>query len=128
MSKAAGGLRDRRRRDVLELLARARPASLDPGQSELPAERAAARLAAADGAPRAGTAGPARERPGGPQPRRRPRRGLLAGAGLTVTAAAAAAAVLVAPAGSGAPPAHRGPQPVLLPAATVRLVAAASPP
>ena len=47
MSKAAGGLRDRRRRDVLELLARARPASLDPGQSELPAERAAARLAAA---------------------------------------------------------------------------------
>jgi hypothetical protein len=126
MSKAAGGLRDRRRRDVLELLARARPASLDPGQSGLPAERAAALLAAADGAPRADTAAPAREMPGGPRPRRHPRRGLLAGAGLTVTAGAAAAAVLVATAGSGAPPVHHGAQPVLLTAATVRQVAAAS--
>ena len=41
MSKAAGGLRDRRRRDVLELLARARPASLDQGQSGPPADQAA---------------------------------------------------------------------------------------
>ena len=127
MSKAAGGLRDRRGRDVLELLARARPASLDPGQSGPPAQQAAARLAAADGAPRADTAAPAREMPGGPRPRRHPRRGLLAGAGLTVTAAAAATAVLVATAGGGAPsPAHPGPQPVLLTAATVRQVAAAS--
>jgi len=126
MSKAAGGVRDRRRRDVLELLARARPASLDRGQAGLPAEQAAARLAAADGPPRADTAGTAREMPGGPQPHRHKRRGLLAGAGLTVTAAAAAAAVLVATGGSGAPPVHRGPQPVLLTAATVRQVAAAS--
>jgi len=126
MSKAAGGLRDRCRRDVLELLARARPASLDPGQSRLSAEQAAARLAAADGASRADTAGPAREMPGGRHPHRHQRRGLLAGAGLTVTAAAAAAAVLVATAGGGAPPVRRGPQPVLLTAATVRQVAAAS--
>jgi hypothetical protein len=126
MSKAAGGLRDRHGRDVLELLARARPASLDPGQNGPPAEQAAARLAAADGASLADPAGPVREMPAGPHPRRRPRRGLLAGAGLTVTAAAAAAAVLVATAGGGAPPVHRGPQPVLLTAATVRQVAAAS--
>ena len=63
MSKAAGGLRDRRRRDVLELLARARPASLDPGQSGPPAQQAAARLAAADGASRAGPAVSARGTP-----------------------------------------------------------------
>src|SRR6516225_3339033 len=46
MTKPAGGLRDRRRPDVMELLARARPASLNSGQD--PQQRAAeiARLAA----------------------------------------------------------------------------------
>jgi hypothetical protein len=112
---------------VLGLLARARPAGLDrdPGQGRagLPPEEVAARLAAAHGAPGAEPAGRERQLPGGP----RHRRGLLAGAGLTVTAAAAAAAVLVATAGSGAPPsAHHGPQPVLLAASTVRQVATAS--
>ena len=122
MSKAAGGLRDRRRHDVLELLARARPASLDPGQAGLPPEEIAARLAMAHGAPQASTAGAAQQLPGG----RRARRGPLAGAGLILTAAATGTAVLVATAGSGVPLVHRAVQPVLLTAATVRQVAAAS--
>jgi len=121
MSKAAGGARERHRRDVLELLAQARPASLDPGPSGLPPEEFAARLTAAHGVPGAETAGTA-ETPG----RRYPRRGLLAGAGLTVTAAGAATAVLLATAGGSTPPQRRAPQPVLLTAATVRQVATAS--
>jgi hypothetical protein len=48
MTKPAGGLRGRRRGDVMELLARARPASLDPGQARPRAAEVAARLAAAD--------------------------------------------------------------------------------
>ena len=47
MTKSAGGLRDRRRRDVMELLARARPASLDPGQGPQPQAAEIARVAAA---------------------------------------------------------------------------------
>ena len=103
MTKPAGGLRDRRRPDVMELLARARPASLDPGQD--PGRQAAeiARLAAA-GTAVAGIAptGPAGA---GPEPalsrraRRVPRAAVLAGTGLTAAAAAVAVAVLVANAG-----------------------------
>ena len=122
MSKAAGGARERHRRDVLELLAQARPASLDPGPAGLPPEEFAARITAAQSAPRAETDGTARKMPG----RRHLRRSLLAGAGLTATAAAAATAVLLATAGGGAPSPRRTPQPVLLTAATVRQVATAS--
>ena len=123
MSKATGGLRERRR-DVLGLLARARPAGLDrdPGQGRagLPPEKVAARLAAAHGPPGSGAA---REKPGG----RHMRRGLLAGAGLTVTAVAAATAVLVASTGGGAPrSARHAASPVLLTAATVQRLAAVS--
>ena len=69
MTKSAGGLRDRRRRDVMELLARARPASLDPGQGPQPQAAEIARVAAAR------TAGPgpsplSRGRPGGYRARR----------------------------------------------------------
>jgi hypothetical protein len=136
MSKAAGGLRHRHRPDVMQLLARAHPASLDPGAAP-PADEVAARLMAAEGAPLADGAGPpwaGRARLGAPAqqaPRARQaprtRRAILAGTGLTVIAGGVAVAVLAATAGGGAPPrARRGQQPVLLTVATVRQVAAAS--
>jgi hypothetical protein len=147
MTKPTGGLRYRRRPDVMELLARARPASLTPGR---PAERlteAAARLAAANYAA-AGTAAnhaahgtAAHHATAGTVPdhavtmptarpaRRVPRAALLTGTGLT--AAAVAVAVLAAGVGGRAAPggAARGGgtrAPVLLTAAMVRQVASAS--
>src|SRR6266480_4062506 len=100
MTKPAGGLRDRRRPDVMELLARARPASLDPGQDPQRQAAEIARLAAA-GTTAAGAA-PGGPRGAGPEPapprraRRLPRGTVLAGTGLTAAAAAVAVAVLVA--------------------------------
>jgi hypothetical protein len=144
MSKATRGVRDRRQPGVMELLARARPASLDPPEAPAPAGEIAARLVATEGGPAANTAGPPRTvqpgtqptRPGGRTarpatraagPARRVRRTVVAGTGVTVTAAAAAVAVLVATAGGGVPsPGRHTPQPVLLTAATLRQVAAAS--
>src|SRR5262249_38367570 len=130
MTKPAGGLRDRRRPDVMELLARARPASLDPGQDPRrqgaeSTRRAAAGTAAAGAAP----AGPAGAGPGPAPPRRArlPRGAVLAGTGLTAAAAAVAVAVLVATTGgTGTPPGGRARSPVLLTAAMVHQVASAS--
>jgi hypothetical protein len=126
MSKAAGGLREHRRRDVMDLLARARPASLDPPAAAPSAEQMTARVMAAAEAPSA-YAGPPRAGrapwPGWPPRASRPpraRRAVLAGTGLTVTAGAAAIAVLMATAGSGAPPSG------MITAAMVRRVATAS--
>src|SRR5436190_7620779 len=132
MTKPAGGLRDRRRPDVMELLARARPASLDPGGQD--PQRQAAEIAplAAAGTTAAGTA-PTRPAGAGPQPapprraRRLPRGAVLAGTGLTAAAAAVAVAVLVASAGgTGTAPGGRTRSPVLLTAAMVHEVASAS--
>ena len=72
MSKPAGGLRGRRRPDVLELLARARPASLDPRHDPQRPAVEVARLAAA-GTKAAGTtaAAPTGAGPGRAVPARR---------------------------------------------------------
>ena len=137
MTKPAVGPRDRRHGDVMELLARARPASLDPGQAGPRLAEAAARLAAADrtaadyaaadreAAGRAG-AGPVAARPA----RRMPRAAVLTGTGLTVAAAAVAVTVLAVSAGGPTRPivAIKGGTraPVLLTAAMVREVASAS--
>lgn len=142
MTKPAVGPRDRRHGDVMELLARARPARLDPGQAGLQPAEAAALLAAADRAAadyaaadyaaanrevagHAG-AGPAAARPA----RRMPRAAVLTGTGLTVAAAAVAVTVLAVSAGGPAMPivASKGRThaPVLLTAAMVREVASAS--
>ena len=123
MTKQAGGLRDRRSPDVMELLARARPASLDPGAADRPAE-AAARLAASDRP----LALPALVPPPG---RRIPRAAVLTGTGLTAAAAAVAVTVLAVSAGGHGGTgsvAHGGGTraPVLLTAAMVRQVASAS--
>ena len=137
MTKSAGGPRDRRRGDGMELLARARPASLDPGQvGPRPAE-AAARLAAADRtaadyaaadrevAGHTGT-GPVAARPA----RRMPRAAVLTGTGLTAAAAVVAVTVLAVSAGGPTRPfvgaKSRTHGPVLLTAAMVRQVASAS--
>jgi hypothetical protein len=145
MIKLAGGPRDRRG-DVMELLARARPASLNPRQAGPQPAEAAARLAAADSAapdhaaPQhtaadhevAGHAGAA---PVAARPvRRMPRAAVLAGTGLTAAAAAVAVTVLaVSPGGQGGTDstgsaAHGGGTraPALLTAAMVRQVASAS--
>src|SRR5690242_12940753 len=131
MTKPAGGLRDRRRPDVMELLARARPASLDPGQDPQRQAAEIARLAAA-GTTAAGAA-PAGPGGAGPEPapprraRRLPRGTVLAGTGLTAAAAAVAVAVLVAGAGGPATaPGGRTRNPVLLTATMVHQVASAS--
>lgn len=128
MTKLASGPHDRRGRDVMELLAQARPASLDPADADAAQARAAARVllagappvtagpVAPDGARRAGAPGPA------PRPRRR--RALLAGAGLTATAAGTAFAVALAT-GGGQPQAAPASSAVLT-AAMVRHVASAS--
>jgi hypothetical protein len=126
MTKPAGGLRDRRRPDVMALLARARPASLDPGPDPRWQAAEIARLAAAGtAATSAAGAGPGKAEP---RPARRlPRATVLAGAGLTATAAAVAVAVLVASAGgTGTAPGGRTRGPVLLTAAMVHQVASAS--
>ena len=127
MTKPAGGLRDRRRPDVMELLARARPARLDPGAGAPQPGEAATQLAAAD-LPQP-TASPAPV-PAAPRPRRMPRAAVLAGAGLTAAAAAIAVAMLAASTGGPARPivAVKGGihAPVLLTAAMVRQVASAS--
>ena len=128
MTKPAGRLRDRRRPDVMELLARARPARLDPGAGAPQPAEAAAHLAAA-GQPRV-QAGPAAPIPVARRGHRMPRAAVLAGTGLTAAAAAVAVAMLAAGAGGPAPagvPARGGtPAPVLLTAAMVRQVASAS--
>jgi hypothetical protein len=137
MTKPAVGPRDRRHGDVMELLARARPASLNPGQAGPRPAEAAARLAAAgraaadyaaadrEVAGRA-AAGPVAARPA----RRMPRAAVLTGTGLTVAAAAVAVTVLAVSAGGPARPvvAIKGGThaPVLLTAAMVREVASAS--
>ena len=136
MTKPAGELRGRRRGDVMELLARARPASLDPGQAVPRPAEAAARLAAADRAA-AGYAAAGREvaghaGAGAAHPARRmPRAAVLTGTGLTAAAAAVAVAVLAVSAGGQGgtgSAAHGGGTraPVLLTAAMVRQVASAS--
>ena len=131
MSKPAGGLRGRRRPDVLELLARARPASLDPRHDPQRPAVEVARLAAA-GTKAAGTtaaaptgAGPG---PAPPRPARRvPRAAVLTGIGLTAAAGAVAVAVLAAgTGGTGTAPGGRTRGPVLLTAAMVHQVANAS--
>ena len=134
MTKPAGGTRDRRHGDVMELLARARPASLDRGRAGPRPAEAAARLAAADRtaadyaaadrevAGHAG-AGPVTARPA----RRMPRAAVLTGTGLTATVAAVAVVVLaVGAGGTGTAPGGRTRGPVLLTAAMVRQVASAS--
>jgi hypothetical protein len=130
MTKPAGGLRNRRRPDVMELLALARPASLDPGQdpqrqAEI-ARLAAAEIAAAGTAPTAPTR--AALEPAPPRPARRlPRAAVLAGTGLTAAAAVVAVAVLVASAdGTRTAPGSRTRGPVLLTATMVDQVASAS--
>jgi hypothetical protein len=121
----------------MELLARARPASLDPGPAGPRPTEAAARLAAADRtaadhaatdrevAGLAGT-GSAAARP----PRRIPRVAVLTGTGLTVAAAAVAVTVLAVGAGGPTRPIAgtkgRAHAPILLTAAMVREVASAS--
>src|SRR6516165_99037 len=147
MTKPAGGLRDRHRPDVMELLARARPVSLDRGQDPRRQAAEIARLTAA-GTAAAGTtvaaataaagtraAGPAAAGPAGagpePAPPRRawrpPRAAVLAGTGLTAAAAAVAVAVLAATAGgTGTAPGSRTRGPELLTAAMVHQVASAS--
>jgi len=130
MTKPTGGLRDRRRGDVLELLARARPASLDPGQAGPRLAEAAARLAAADGAAADrevaghGGAGPVAAH----KARRMPRAAVLTATGLTAAAAVLAVTVLAVNAGgTGGAAQGRGTRaPVLLTAAMVRQVASAS--
>ncbi len=130
MTKPTGGLRYRRRPDVMELLTRARPASLDPGR---PAERlteAAARLAVADHAA-AGTAADHAAAGTAARPARRlPRVAPLTGTGLTAAAVAVAVAVAVLAGGRPGPggAAHGGGTraPALLTAAMVRQVASAS--
>jgi hypothetical protein len=135
MTEPAGGLRDRRRRDVMELLAQARPPSLDPSPMD-PArgrQEAANILAAGPAAPpgvsQPGAAtGPAGTVPAaiplaGRTPRRR--RAALAGAGLTAAAAATAAAVVLATGGGPAGAPATAP-PAVLTAAMVRHVASAS--
>jgi hypothetical protein len=126
MTKPAGGLRDRRRPDVMALLARARPAGLDPGQDPQRQAAEIARLAAAGTAATSGAG--ARPEPAQPRPARRlPRATVLAGAGLTAAAAAVAVAVLVASAGgTGTTPGGRTRGPVVLTAAMVHQVASAS--
>ncbi len=132
MTKPTEGLRDRRRGDVLELLARARPASLDPGQAGLRPGEAAARLAAADGAAADrevaghGGTGPVAAH----KARRVPRAAVLTGTGLTAAVGAVAVTVLAFSAGGPIRPVvgakGRTHAPVLLTAAMVRQVASAS--
>ncbi len=132
MTRPTVGPRDRRHGDVMELLARARPASLDPGQAVPRPAEAAARLAAADrtAADRevAGHTGavPVTARPA----RRMSRAAVLTGTGLTVAAAAVAVTVLAVSAGGPIRPMvgakSRTHAPVLLTAAMVRQVASAS--
>jgi hypothetical protein len=128
MTKPAGGLRDRRRPDVMELLARARPARLDPAAGAPQPAEAAARLAAA-GQPQV-PAGPAAPVPVVRRARRVPRAAVLTGTGLTAAAAAVVVAMLAAGAGGPVPAgvsAKGGTRaPVLLTAAMVRQVASAS--
>jgi hypothetical protein len=127
MTKPAGGLRGRRRPDVMELLAQARPARLDPSTGAPPPAEAAARLAVAD-QPQA-AAGPVPV-PAVPRGRRIPRAAVLTGTGLTAVAAAVAVTVLAVSAGGqgGARVTGGGGTrtPVLLTAAMVRQVASAS--
>jgi len=117
----------------MELLARARPASLDPGQAGPRPAEAAARLAAADRTAADyevtghGGAGPVAPRPA----RRMPRAAVLTGTGLAAAAAAVAVTVLAVSAGGQGgtgSAAHGGGTraPVLLTAAMVRQVASAS--
>ena len=129
MTKLTGGPRARRRPDVMELLARARPASLDPGQATERLTAAATRLAAADRAAAGTAADRAAAAPAARSARWVPRTALLTGTGLT--AAAVAVAVLTVGTGGQAGPggAARGGGtrgPVLLTAAMVRQVASAS--
>src|SRR6516225_9195170 len=129
MTKPAGGLRDRRRPHVMELLARARPASLDPGQDPQRQAAEIARMVATGTAgprpvaARTVSAGTAAAGPtgAGAEPvlprraRRLPRGAVLAGTGLTAAAAAVAVAVVVASAGgTGTAPGSRARGPVLL--------------
>jgi hypothetical protein len=131
MTKPAGGLRGRRRPDVMELLARARPASLDPGPAGPRPAEAAARLAAAnhevaDRAESESGAGSAAARPA----RRLPRVAVLTGTGLTAAAAVTVTVLAVSTGGQGGAggTAHAAGTraPVLLTAAMVRQVASAS--
>ena len=111
MNSTRRGNRATRGRDVMELLAQARPASLDASTASLHSARAGGALApeltAIIAAGEAAAPGPLMHcrrtaRPG--RPGWHPRRGVLAGTGLAVAAAVVATAVLVATAGSGARP------------------------
>lgn len=111
MNSNRRGSRATRGHDVMELLAQARPASLDARAASRHSPRPAGVLSpeltaiiAADEAAAPGplTHGRRTARPG--RPGWHPRRGALAGTGLSVAAAVAAAAVLAATAGGGARP------------------------
>jgi hypothetical protein len=124
MTKLPGGLRDRRRPDVMELLARARPASLDPAQDR---PQRAAEIVRMTTAAEVSTAPGVAARPS----RRMPRTAVLTGTGLTAAAAAVAVtALVVSTGGQGGTgsAAHGGGTraPALLTAAMVRQVASAS--
>jgi hypothetical protein len=114
----------------MELLAQARPASLDPADADAARAGETARALAAGAPPvTAGIAAPVgARRASAPVPAQRPRRrrALLAGAGLTATAAGTAFAVALAT--GGAPQAAQQAQTpsAVLTAAMVRHVASAS--
>jgi hypothetical protein len=130
MTKQAGGLRGRRRPDVMELLARARPASLDPRHDPQRAAVEIARLAAAGitaAAPTAAAPTGAGPGPAPPRPARRvPRAAVLTGIGLTAAGAVAVVVLAASAAGTGTAPGSRTRGPVLLTAAMVHQVASAS--
>jgi len=133
MTKPTGRLRYRRRPDVMDLLARACPASLDPGQDPQRQAAEIARLAAAGTAPAgtglAGTA-PAGIAPAGIAPAGIAPAGTApAGTGLAGTAPAGTAPAGIAPAGiapAGAPrPGRRLPRAAVLTGTAVTAAAAA---
>lgn len=138
MRKAAAGLRERRP-DVMELLARARPASLDPGPGRPSAAEVAARLAAAEVGARLTIAEepPGQHRPPhgrwsraagvAARPGRRVRSRDVALTGTGLAAAATAVALLVAsPWAPGHRAGHHPAAPTVLTVAMVRHVASAS--
>src|SRR5262249_47012496 len=131
MTKSGGGLRYRRRSDVMDLLARARPASLDPGQGPRRQAAEIARLAAAGTAPAgaapSGTALAGTPPPRAPPPGGRPRGGRGGGArppgGRPPRGPAGGGPRPPGPAPAGPPPA--GPAPAVAPRPGRRLPRAA---
>jgi hypothetical protein len=119
------GPRDRRRPDVMALLAQARPDSLDPRPGDLaPATEVSGRLAAAAGAPSADAGRGRASRGFAPaRPRLAPRRLAFAGGGFA--AAGTAATLTISALGGGGAPAAPA-MPAMLTAAVLHQVAGAS--